>query len=112
MVEVVVWLAEHCRFSDQKRARLPLPPPYIGPTHLLLTGPIDKSKPMFWYLSKFFCFFFLHVLCLFATLWVMTDLPPVLYVHVYILAWPEAPYLLPFLRLSNFIRCLVDMAYF
>ena len=28
----------------------------------------------------------------------MTDLPPVLYVHVYILPWPEAPYLLAFLR--------------
>ena len=30
VVEVVVWLAEHDGFSDQKWAGLPLPPPYEG----------------------------------------------------------------------------------
>ena len=52
-------------------------------------------------LLDFFFFFFLHVLCLFATLWVMTDLSPVLYVHFYISARPDAPY---FITVSAFSR--------
>ena len=37
MVEVVVWLAEHCGFSDQKRAGLPLPPHSFWATRVGVT---------------------------------------------------------------------------
>ena len=38
----------------------------------------------------FILMFFIHVLCLCATLWIMTDLLSYLYVHVP--AWVKAPY--------------------
>ena len=47
----------------------------------------------------FFLFFLSHVLRLCATLWVMTDLLSVLYVHF--LAWHEAPYSITVSALSR-----------
>ena len=49
------------------------------------------------YMFFFSFFFFLHVLYLHGTRWIMTDLHPFLYVH----AWPEAPY---FITVSAFSR--------
>ena len=65
----------------------------------------SSFSPSSWFTSQgqypFFFLFFLQVLCLLATLWVMTDLPPVLYVHVYTRAWLEAPY---YITVSAFSR--------
>ncbi len=46
----------------------------------------------------FFSFSFFHILCLCATLWVMTDLLSVLY--VYFQTWRKAPYFITISALS------------
>ena len=63
---------------------------------------------MYFYIRRphFFFLFFFHVLCLCATLWVMTDLLSVLYVHFP--AWRKAPY---FSTISALSRHTLSVAF-